>query len=250
MTAKYNAIGDSYRRFKETAALCGPERAHVTALLGDVRSERVLDLGCGYGYYTQQIHTLGAAHVFGVDVSPEMIRLARQSPPDASTGIHFQVGDAEDSTVIGEFETVVAVWLFNYADSVNSLHNMMTTVAGHLAPGGRLVAITVHPAFDPGKQDWEEYGLRTDSYTELSDRRRFQSSLLTPETAIPIEHSQWNAATYAHAARDVGLSDLQWSVPAIPETELLKRGAGFWDAFRSNPFIAGFTTRSSPTARF
>ncbi|MFD1937238.1 MULTISPECIES: class I SAM-dependent methyltransferase [Nonomuraea] len=50
-------------------------------LVQDSGAGPVADLGCGPGHVTAHLHALGLT-AFGVDVSPEMIGLARQAYPD------------------------------------------------------------------------------------------------------------------------------------------------------------------------
>ncbi|MFF2022894.1 class I SAM-dependent methyltransferase [Streptomyces sp. NPDC058171] len=244
MSNQYDHIGDKYRSFKEVST--GAEQAHVTALLGDVRGLRVLDLGCGHGHYASRVRELGAARVTGVDLSPEMVRLAREALPENATGIDFRVGDAESLGAVGEFDVVMAVWLFPYTDSFDALRGMMATIASNLVPGGRLVAVTAHPSFALDRQDWEPYGLRTLSHTALHRRHRVTSALLAPIGEIVVESSLWEEDVYAEAAAAVGLSDLRWSVPEVLDGDLRERGPEYWDAFRTNPFIAALTARRDP----
>ena len=55
---------------------------------GVPRNRRVCDLGCGPGHIAEYLRSLGVG-VFGIDLSPEMISLARRLHPS----IEFQVGD-------------------------------------------------------------------------------------------------------------------------------------------------------------
>lgn len=48
------------------------------SLVGDVTGKRVLDAGCGAGYYARQLVERGA-DVFASDASEEMVALARPS---------------------------------------------------------------------------------------------------------------------------------------------------------------------------
>jgi len=50
-------------------------------LVGDARAGRVADVGCGPGYVTRHLHDLGV-DAFGIDLSPEMVALARRDYPD------------------------------------------------------------------------------------------------------------------------------------------------------------------------
>jgi SAM-dependent methyltransferase len=66
----------------------------------------VADVGCGPGYVTGYLHELGV-DAFGIDLSPEMIAIARRDHPE----LRFDVGtmtelDLEDDSVGG----IVAFW--------------------------------------------------------------------------------------------------------------------------------------------
>ena len=45
---------------------------------GDTHGKRIVDIGCGSGRFVSALAERGAAHVTGVDVAPEMLKLARQ----------------------------------------------------------------------------------------------------------------------------------------------------------------------------
>jgi SAM-dependent methyltransferase len=66
----------------------------------------VADVGCGPGYVTGYLHDAGV-DAFGIDLSPEMIAIARRDYP----GLRFDVGtmtdlDLTDDSVVG----IVAFW--------------------------------------------------------------------------------------------------------------------------------------------
>src|SRR5918998_1067330 len=66
-------------------------------LLGDVRGLRIVDFGCGSGANTVQLANRGA-HVWAVDISEDLIRLAerRMSVNGRQGGAQFIVGSAHD----------------------------------------------------------------------------------------------------------------------------------------------------------
>ena len=65
------------------------ERPATISLLGNVAGLRVLDAGCGPGALTEWLVEHGAA-VNAVDVSPEMVRIARERVGDR---VRVQVAD-------------------------------------------------------------------------------------------------------------------------------------------------------------
>lgn len=75
-------------------------------LVRDAGGGPVVDVGCGPGYVTRHLHDLGVDS-FGIDLSAEMITIARREYPD----LRFEVGtmtglDLPDHSVTG----VVAFW--------------------------------------------------------------------------------------------------------------------------------------------
>ena len=79
---------NQYERFKA-------ERARpfwdLVALVQPCPGGRVVDLGCGTGELTKELHrVLGASETVGIDSSPSMLERAR---PLAGTGLRFEEGD-------------------------------------------------------------------------------------------------------------------------------------------------------------
>ena len=98
---------------------------------------RVADLGSGTGTLSLLLADEGH-HVDGVDVSPEMVRLAREKAGDRSD-VRFAVGDAGRVTLApGAFDVVLCrhvLWaLLDPADALRRWVDL-------LAPGGRLVLV-------------------------------------------------------------------------------------------------------------
>ncbi|AKU15331.1 class I SAM-dependent methyltransferase [Luteipulveratus mongoliensis] len=66
----------------------------------------VADVGCGPGYVTRHLHGLGV-DAFGIDLSPEMVAIARRDHP----GLRFDVGSMTDLDLADHSITgVVAFW--------------------------------------------------------------------------------------------------------------------------------------------
>jgi ubiquinone/menaquinone biosynthesis C-methylase UbiE len=113
-----------------------------TLRLMDLRAgQRVLDLGCGAGWAARLLaravaqDPIGEANVVGLDVSDEMIRLARETSREFSN-VHFVVGSA---TQIPErdnfFDRVLSVESFYYYPDQGLALDEIFRV---MVPGGRL----------------------------------------------------------------------------------------------------------------
>ncbi len=80
--------------------------ALFTGLVHDAGGGPVVDVGCGPGHVTRHLHEAGL-DVSGIDLSPEMLALARRDHP----GVRFEVGtmtdlDLTDASVVG----LLAFW--------------------------------------------------------------------------------------------------------------------------------------------
>jgi toxoflavin synthase len=149
--AQYDHIGSKYDEYARTATQKQAERYTFLRMVGALDGKRVLDLACGFGFYTRLLKQGGAAQVIGVDISPEMIRLANQQEQTEPLGIAYQVGDAVTLPRLGRFDLVTAVYLLNYATNKRQMLGTCRGAYDNLMEGGRFVAYTVNPEFTLSK---------------------------------------------------------------------------------------------------
>src|SRR5919198_716953 len=125
-----------------------PEWPALRALLPDMRGQRVLDLGCGFGWFCRWARQQGAAQVMGIDVSERMLARARASTQD--TAITYTRADMEHLELSPEsFNLVYSSLALHYIEHLNEL---MWEVSGSPAPGGGLF-FSVAPPFFPAPAD-------------------------------------------------------------------------------------------------
>jgi predicted TPR repeat methyltransferase len=116
----------------------GPQRLYclIQPVIGDRRELSVADLGCGSGLMGVQVKP-AAARMIGVDLSPEMIALAR------ARNIYddFEVAEITRwlATARDNFDLITACDCFIY---FGDLRQIVTPAAGKLAPEG-ILAFTV-----------------------------------------------------------------------------------------------------------
>jgi len=139
----YNRIARKYhdkRRDPEQGSwnIFLEEPAIASVLEPLVSGRRVLDLGCGTGILTRQMIAWGG-EVSGVDISDEMIRLARAEMPE----IDFQIASATDLLYNSEtFEVVASSLVMHY---LQDLRPSFREVARVLKPAGDFVFSMHHP---------------------------------------------------------------------------------------------------------
>jgi SAM-dependent methyltransferase len=113
-------------------------RALVSGALGAQAGERVLDVGCGPGFYVEELlDVVGpSGAVVGVDASPQMLAVAAKRC-ERFANAAFHEGDATALPVDGaSFDAALCVQVLEYvADPTVALAQMHRA----LRPGGRVV---------------------------------------------------------------------------------------------------------------
>lgn len=87
---KWENAAAVYTESQEASELAESNKAAVKARFDRMNGERVLDLGCGYGYYSDYFDSIGA-NALGVDGSKKMIEIARGRYPSTE----FVIADIE-----------------------------------------------------------------------------------------------------------------------------------------------------------
>jgi SAM-dependent methyltransferase len=128
-----------------------PEWPVLKALLPDLDGRRVVDLGCGFGWFCRFAHEAGAAEVLGVDLSENMLARAREMATDPA--ITYRRVDLEELDLPpASFDLAYSSLAFHY---VADLPGLLATVARALVPGGRLVFSAEHPIYTaPRRPGW------------------------------------------------------------------------------------------------
>jgi SAM-dependent methyltransferase len=128
-----------------------PEWPSLRELLPDLRGLRVLDLGCGLGWFCRWARQQGAAYVLGIDVSERM--LARSRAATADPVITYTRADMEQLELTEQaFEVVYSSLALHY---VENLSGLMSQVHRALVDGGAFVFSVEHPIFTaPAEPGW------------------------------------------------------------------------------------------------
>ena len=113
--------------------LLGPLGQAGLEALGDVAGERVLDLGCGAGDTALALARAGA-EVTGIDVSPDLIALARAA--DARGRVDWVLADAARHGFAAPFDALHSRCGAMFFDRPEA---GWAHLRGQMVPGGRLV---------------------------------------------------------------------------------------------------------------
>ncbi|MFG6194019.1 class I SAM-dependent methyltransferase [Nonomuraea sp. JJY05] len=135
----YDAVAVIYAEFVQGQLDRQPlDRAALAAFAEFVRTgdagTSVAELGCGPGHMTVHLRELGL-DAFGIDLSPEMIKLAREAYPD----LRFEVGSMEALDLAdGELDGILS-WYSVIHTPPQELPPYFAEFHRVLAPGGHLL---------------------------------------------------------------------------------------------------------------
>lgn len=237
-TAQYDRIGGKYDEYAQTATQKRAESYTFARMVGELKDKRVLDLACGFGFYTQLLKQRGATQVVGVDISPEMVRLARAKEQENPTGVEYRVGDAIRLPLLGPFDLVTAVYLLNYASSKDELLGMCRSAYDNLVEGGRFVAYTVNPDYTLSKPDGAKYGCYFRRLTPDGDRYICDGEFVT-DPPTPFQCFQWSHAAHEWAIKTAGFRTLAWYPSEVSPEDVAQYGEAYWQDWRDNCLVIG-----------
>ena len=143
-----------------------PEWPALQSMLPPMPGLKVVDLGCGYGWFSRWAQEQGAEQVLGLDVSQKM--LARAKEMTSSSSITYAIADLEKLDLPNAaFDLAYSSLAFHY---IVDLKGLFARIHQALVPGGRLVFSIEHPIFmAPRQPGWliDEQGRKSwpvDSY--------------------------------------------------------------------------------------
>lgn len=130
-----------------------PEWPAIQQMLPPLSGLRVVDLGCGYGWFCRWASDQGAAQVSGLDISSRMLERAREM--SEGQDIDYRCADLQTLTLPANgCELVYSSLALHYLPDVAPL---FATVYQALTPGGTLLFSAEHPVYTaPLRQGWQE----------------------------------------------------------------------------------------------
>lgn len=151
MTAK--SLGEqNYEQFADRYAARVETKAHnahivdpaVSALLPPLAGLRVLDAGCGSGWYSERFLNAGA-QVTPIDVTPAFVEIAQQRLGDRATVRRQDLTQPLAFAADGTFDLVFANLVLDYLEDWTPTLREFARV---LVPGGRLIFACGNPVED------------------------------------------------------------------------------------------------------
>jgi SAM-dependent methyltransferase len=183
-------------------------------LAGHVTGIRALDFGCGTGRSTRFLRELGF-QVTGVDVSEDMLRIARSTDP--SGDYRLVPGDNFDTLKVGAFDFILAAFTFD-----NIPGAIKTRILGDLrkllAPNGTIVClVSSHEIYT---HEWASFTTRDFPENAAARSGDVVRIIVTDhKDQRPVEDILWTDDSYAAVFDEARLQTVQVSRPLAKEDE-------------------------------
>lgn len=133
----YNAI----YKFKDYAQ--ASEQLYTLLQQHNPQAKTLLDVGCGTGKHLEYLQKY--YQVEGIDISPELLEVARQASPE----ITFHQANMVDFNLGHSFDVVICLFsAIAYVKTIECLDIAVASLARHLQPGGIMI---VEPWVSPEK---------------------------------------------------------------------------------------------------
>jgi toxoflavin synthase len=240
----YDPFAEQYRRSKDAPFRQHVEQYTLRELTGALRGESALDLACGEGFYSRLLRGWGAGAVVGVDLSPNMIELARRQEAARPLGIRYHVQDVRALDLGRRFDLVFAAFLFNHANNFDELLQMARAVVRHLAPDGRLVAVISRgdqPASAYPKLT--KYGFSKSTPGELVEGAPVTITFHVDNGDFSVVNTCLYQDTMVRGLTAAGLRQQAWQQPLVSAEGVARFGASYWTDFIEEPALTFLKAR-------
>jgi len=243
---EYDRIGPEYQESKLLPFRLHVEEHTTFGLLPDLAGLSVVDLACGDGIYARKLRRRGAARVVGVDISAEMISLARRAEEAEPLGVEYVLADVATVELDETFDIAFCSYLFNYAASRDGLRTLIDSVARLVRPGALVVGCNDFPENPPSCFDrYRPYGFVKLGVADPDEGSTVTYRFFNPD-GTPFELDNYFLPTEAYRTEfaAAGFVSFNWVMPTVSTEGRAAYPEGFWDAYLEAPPIVSFVARA------
>lgn len=152
--SQWNQAAEAYMTDQEKSDFVQGNKRIVQERFSNLTGKTVLDLGCGYGWYTEYFRKVGATAI-GCDGAIKMIELSRRQYPEC----RFDVVNAEHDFPY-EDESFDLVFCNQVLMDLENIDHLLTEVQRVLKRDGIFYMAIVHPAFYHCEWEKDETGFK------------------------------------------------------------------------------------------
>lgn len=195
-----SAWTEAVREGRIPSRKAGTDAAIIEAVR-DFPQCRVLDLGCGEGWLSRALQSLGY-DVIGVDSNDLLIAKANAFGSGNFVKLHYDELVSNPAELRGPFDLIVA----NFSLLGENIHQLFKALRARLAPDGAILIQTLHP-FNVCTSDHYESGWRTETFAQMS-----------PVFSAPMPYYFRTFSKWVEELTAAGLTIVNCQEPLHPET--------------------------------
>lgn len=212
-----------YRTGRTTDTLLGFPA--VLKALMPLRGARVLDYGCGTGYFAGLMRLFGTKEVFGVDTSEEMINQARERYPN----LNFQIFNGHKLDFLeASFDAVTLNFVLCAISTRQEVMEVLEECHRVLKPEGKIVILDSNRDQANGSK-FMSFSL---DYADLYEDGPMRTTLFLPNgESMTVTDYYRSVESYTQMLRDVGFQQITVTFPQPKE-----RHYGWKDETKVPPF--------------
>jgi SAM-dependent methyltransferase len=251
---QYDKVATQYKSYDDLP-MAKLEAELIRKALGDCTGLKVLDLGGGSGTHARQAVNAGAELVDVADISEAMMQIGKEIEAQAGRDgrIRWHFADASkplaeqgvDLLPPGQYDIVMANWVFDHAHTVQDLTGMWENIAASVKPGGKFLGIRViRPGIWAEHVKVGKYGGKYEDISEIPGGVKCRVILMTEPpfsfggTMMEDSYNMTN-----EVPRKLGITDFE-ALPA-EESEVVTKDPEFWKEHLEEPLFAVVTARKT-----
>jgi len=113
-------------------------------LFNNINNKRVLDLGCGEGQSLEYLYKKGASEIWGIDISEEQIKKAKERFPKFKNNFYITPMENEVEIPNNYFDYAISIFSIGYTSDLLKTFN---NVQKYLKESGEFIMSWTHPFY-------------------------------------------------------------------------------------------------------
>ena len=134
----------NYAKYKEENKIVKfIDKPSILNLIGSLKGKSIIDYGCGSGFYTRLFAKAGAKKVIGIDLSKQMLELAKRldAEEDLDT-IEYHIKNCEEIVNLKKHDVVFSSFLLVHASDRFALQRLVNSMYKSAKSGAVCCGIT------------------------------------------------------------------------------------------------------------
>ncbi|WP_313340162.1 class I SAM-dependent methyltransferase [Sedimentibacter sp.] len=210
----------------------------IQKMLPDLSEKSVIDLGCGTGRFTFLLENKNPAKIIGIDLSDDMLKLAKAKAKKIASTAVFYKGDISKSFTDEKFDFIFSSTVSHY---IKDLNKLFSNIYDMLKPDGICVISAMNPVYTSQYPISKDEDFPDDSEWTVRYLDRRERSYIQPWIEYNSSIENFLSSSYHHTFSDYinsmiqcGFSIMETQEPLPPE-EWMENCLERYNAFIETP---------------